>query len=172
MLLVRAKWQNPTLLGNSTIHLEALDNMKKNIEGIHLLWRQMILINKKLLYDKLVRWLIATSWGWMDLRKKRMDGPIVWPTSSFGHGHCTAGQWPVVHKPIITLQIITTTIIKWYGKTSSFSWLLHTSASVMGVFASHFEGQTSNIIMLWAYGWAKINISHLFPFKKIGALPK
>ena len=124
MLLVRAKWQNPTLLGNSTIHLEALDNMKKNIEGIHLLWRQMILINKKLLYDKLVRWLIATSWGWMDLRKKRMDGPIVWPTSSFGHGHCTAGQWAVVHKPIITLQIITTTIIKWYGKTSSFSWLL------------------------------------------------
>ena len=89
------------------------------------LWRQMILINKKLLYDKLVRWLIATSWGWMDLRKKRMDGPIVWPTSSFGHGHCTAGQWAVVHKPIITLQIITTTtIIKWYGKTSSFSGLL------------------------------------------------
>ena len=32
---------------NSTTHLEALDNMKKNIEGIHLLWRQMILINKK-----------------------------------------------------------------------------------------------------------------------------
>ena len=42
-------------------------------------------------------------------------------------GHSAARQWAVVvvHKPIITLQIITTTtIIKWYGKTSSFSGLL------------------------------------------------